>query len=43
VDWAGAILEEPLRIRDGFAELSERPGLGLAWRPDAVKALALGR
>lgn len=43
VDWADAILEEPLRIEDGFARVPERPGLGLAWRPEAVKALALGR
>jgi mandelate racemase len=41
VDWADAILEEPLRIVNGFAEVPERPGTGLAWRMDAVKALSL--
>jgi mandelate racemase len=42
-DWAGAILEEPLRIEDGFARVPDRPGLGLEWRPEAVKALAIDR
>jgi mandelate racemase len=41
VDWADAILEEPLRITNGCALVPQRPGLGLAWRPEAVKALAL--
>ncbi len=43
VDWAAAILEEPLQIADGFARAPDRPGTGLAWRPEAVKALALDR
>jgi hypothetical protein len=43
VDWASAILEEPLQIRDGAAHVPDRPGLGLAWREEAVKALALDR
>ncbi len=43
VDWADAILEEPLQIREGFAQLPDRPGIGLTWRPEAVEALALGR
>jgi mandelate racemase len=43
VDWADAILEEPLRISDGFARVPDRPGLGLAWRREAVEALALDR
>jgi mandelate racemase len=43
VDWADAILEEPLQIRDGSAVIPERPGIGLRWRPEAVKALALDR
>ncbi len=36
MDWANAILEEPLRIEDGFAIPSARPGNGLVWREDAV-------
>jgi mandelate racemase len=41
VDWADAILEEPLRVVDGCAEVPERPGIGLAWRMDAVRALSI--
>ena len=29
VDWADAILEEPLRIDDGYAQVPDRPGIGL--------------
>jgi mandelate racemase len=36
-DWANAILEEPLRIVDGSAVVSGRPGNGLAWNEDAVR------
>jgi mandelate racemase len=43
VDWAEPILEEPLRIQDGLAHVPDRPGFGLTWRPEAVKALVLGR
>jgi mandelate racemase len=37
VDWANAILEEPLRIMDGAAVISSRPGNGLTWNQDAVR------
>jgi mandelate racemase len=37
VDWANAILAEPLRIDDGYATVSERPGNGLNWDADAVR------
>jgi len=43
VDWADAILEEPLRIADGFAQIPDRPGIGLRWKPEAVKTLNLDR
>jgi mandelate racemase len=43
VDWANAFLEEPLQIADGLAHTPDRPGIGLAWRPEAIKALALDR
>ena len=36
VDWANAILAEPLAITDGFAVPSSRPGSGIAWNDDAV-------
>jgi mandelate racemase len=37
VDWAEAILEEPLRIENGFAVVSDRPGNGLSWNAKAVE------
>ena len=37
VDWADAMLLEPLRIEKGFAMPSMRPGLGMAWDEKAVK------
>jgi mandelate racemase len=36
VDWAGAIVEEPLVIVDGNAVIPARPGNGLAWNKAAV-------
>jgi mandelate racemase len=37
VDWADAVLKEPLRVKDGFAHLADRPGTGIAWDEKAVK------
>jgi mandelate racemase len=37
VDWASPILEEPLRIVDGFALAPDRPGSGLVWSAKAVE------
>jgi mandelate racemase len=37
VDWANAIVEEPLQIVDGNAIVPHRPGNGLAWNEDAVR------
>lgn len=37
MDWANAVVEEPLPIVDGFAVPSECPGNGLSWRRDAVE------
>jgi mandelate racemase len=36
VDWAEAILDEPLQIVDGCAVAPDRPGNGLAWNAAAV-------
>jgi mandelate racemase len=36
VDWAEAILEQPLKIVDGCAVAPDRPGNGLAWNAAAV-------
>jgi len=43
VDWADGILEEPLQIQDGLARVPDRPGIGLTWRSEVVKALSLDR
>jgi mandelate racemase len=37
VDWMNPLLEEPLRIVDGKAIPSERPGLGLVWNDAIVR------
>jgi hypothetical protein len=37
------ILEEPLKIQNGLARVPDRPGIGLTWRSEAVKALSLDR
>ena len=41
VDWADPIVEEGLRIRNGFVWVPERPGLGMRWNERAVKRYAL--
>ena len=37
VDWADAVLREPLKVKDGHVLLSEEPGSGIAWDEAAVK------
>ncbi len=37
VDWASAILAEPLRIVAGEAVISDRPGTGVSWDEKAVE------
>ena len=39
VDWADAILEEPLELVDGAASAPDRPGLGIAWSEDKLHRL----
>jgi len=41
VDWANAIVEQPLRIEDGKAVIPDRPGNGLSWDRKAVERLRL--
>jgi len=36
VDWASAILAEPLQIKDGAALIPDRPGSGVSWNDEAV-------
>lgn len=37
VDWADKIVQEPLKIVDGFAVVPDRPGNGLVWDAKAVE------
>jgi mandelate racemase len=37
VDWADAVLKDPLEVKDGFARIPDRPGTGVAWDEKAVK------
>jgi mandelate racemase len=39
VDWADAIVEEPLKIGDGMVLTSENPGSGIAWDEAKLKRL----
>ena len=36
VDWTDAIAAEPVKIHNGHWPMTNRPGSGLAWDPDAV-------
>ena len=40
VDWMNPLLVEPLKIVDGMAVVSDRPGLGLMWNHDMVRKYA---
>jgi mandelate racemase len=37
MDWADKIVQQPLKIVDGFAQAPDRPGNGLAWDKKAVE------
>jgi mandelate racemase len=37
MDWADKIVQEPLRIVDGHAVVSDRPGTGIVWNQAAVE------
>ena len=41
VDWAAAVLQEPLEIADGRAVLPDRPGHGMAWDEAAIARLSI--
>jgi mandelate racemase len=40
VDWADPVLEDPVRIKDGRAIGSARPGLGMQWNEKAIRRYA---
>jgi mandelate racemase len=37
VDWAAAVIQEPLRIVDGMAIVPDRPGTGMVWDEPAIE------
>jgi mandelate racemase len=37
VDWADAVLAEPLRVKDGHVVVPDAPGIGLKWDEKAIK------
>jgi mandelate racemase len=39
VDWADALLQDPLRIADGKVLTSQSPGSGIAWDEDKIRKL----
>jgi mandelate racemase len=39
VDWADAIIEEPLKIRDGLVITSDKAGSGISWDESKLKRL----
>ncbi|MEO8717769.1 MAG: enolase C-terminal domain-like protein [Burkholderiales bacterium] len=41
VDWADAILEEPVQLKNGHVTIPDRPGLGMRWDEKAVKKYRL--
>jgi L-alanine-DL-glutamate epimerase-like enolase superfamily enzyme len=36
-DWLDSLLESPLEIHDGFAHVANRPGFGVAFKPEAIR------
>jgi mandelate racemase len=36
MDWAAPLLRDPLVVKDGFAQIPDRPGAGIEWNEGAV-------
>lgn len=41
MDWGGAILKEPVQVKDGHVLIADRPGCGIEWDEDAVARYAV--
>jgi mandelate racemase len=41
VDWANAVLAEPVELKDSHVQIPSRPGVGIAWDEKAVARYAL--
>ena len=42
VDWANPILEDPLKVDDGYASVTDTPGIGISWDEEAVRRYSVG-
>jgi mandelate racemase len=42
VDWADAVLQQPLQVKDGHVRISEAPGNGIAWDESAIATFLAG-
>jgi mandelate racemase len=42
VDWANPILEKPLKVEDGYASVTDTPGIGIGWDEEAVRRYSVG-
>jgi hypothetical protein len=40
-DWAAPVLADPIRVKDGFAEVPSRPGSGIEWDEAGIEKYAL--
>jgi len=41
MDWAAPVLQEPLAVKAGFAQIPDRPGVGIQWNEAAVKRFSI--
>jgi len=37
VDWADPVVQEPLRVKNGYVQAPEQPGVGMTWNEEAVR------
>lgn len=41
MDWGGAILKQPVEVKDGYVMIPDRPGTGMEWDEEAVARYAV--
>ncbi len=41
MDWGGAILKQPVEVKDGHVVIPDRPGAGMEWEEEAVARYAV--
>jgi mandelate racemase len=40
-DWVEPILAEPFTVKDGYANVNDKPGSGVEWNEEAVRRLLI--